>query len=145
MLFQILGVSPTEALEKIYTFTKPEFKQRIYFAAQSSLAEFAGTHMTTIEECIEYVLTTRRRIDDKKEIVLEKIIPDIHKDLFANINSVDMKITHLAMYCAKMFEYMIGERTLDDRDSWANKQLVTAGFQISKLFSNKTLSQVLLP
>jgi DNA-directed RNA polymerase beta subunit len=134
MLFQILGFTPNEALERIYEFTNPQFKQRIYFAAQASLAEFAAIPVTSIEDCLEYVLTIRRKLDDKNIIVLEQILSDIHRDLFANITDVKTKITHLAMYCAKMFEFMIGERTLDDRDSWANKQLVTAGFQISKLF-----------
>lgn len=134
MLFQILGVNPAEALEKIYEFTKPEFKQRIYFAAQASLSEFTAKNVSTVEDCIEYIHRLRQKLDDKNIILVENILKDIHRDLFTNITDVNLKITHLAMYCAKMFEFMIGERTLDDRDSWANKQLVTAGFQISKLF-----------
>jgi DNA-directed RNA polymerase beta subunit len=134
MLFKILGLTPEEAMERIYTFTKPEYRQRIYFQSLASLAEFAAIPVSTVEDCLEYVLTLRKKIDDKNIILLENILPNIHNDLFTNIPNVENKITHLAMYCAKMFEYMIGERTLDDRDSWSNKQLVTAGFQISKLF-----------
>lgn len=134
MLFKILGLTPEEAMERIYTFTKPEYRQRIYFQSLASLAEFAAIPVSTVEDCLEYVLTLRKKIDDKNIILLENILPNIHNDLFTNIPNVENKITHLSMYCAKMFEYTIGERTLDDRDSWSNKQLVTAGFQISKLF-----------
>lgn len=134
MLFKILGLTPEEAMERIYTFTKPEYRQKIYFQSLASLAEFAAIPVSTVEDCLEYVLTLRKKIDDKNIILLENILPNIHNDLFTNIPKVENKITHLAMYCAKMFEYTIGERTLDDRDSWSNKQLVTAGFQISKLF-----------
>jgi len=134
LLFKMLGLSPEDALEKIFEFTKPEYRTRISFAAQPSIADFKSIPVDTLEGYINYVLTLRSKLDVNKVIREENIIPDLQNDLFMNIPELDLKITHLAMYCAKMFEWMIGERKLDDRDSWANKQLITPGFSIMKLF-----------
>jgi DNA-directed RNA polymerase II subunit RPB2 len=134
LVFKLLGLEPEQAMERIYEFTKPEYRTRISFEAQPSFAELQAIPVNTLEGYIAYVQRTREKIDINKTIKEEEVIPAIYNDLFSNINDRELKITHLAMYCAKMFEWMIGERKLDDRDSWANKQLITAGFSITKLF-----------
>lgn len=134
LLFKLLGFTPEQALEKIYTFIKPEHRVRISYAVQPSIAEFQSIPTDVMEGYINYVLRIREKNDVNKVIREENILPDIYNELFSNISEMDLKITHLAMYCAKMLEYMIGERKLDDRDSWANKQLITGGFSITKLF-----------
>jgi DNA-directed RNA polymerase II subunit RPB2 len=134
LIFKLLGYDPKEALEKIFEFTKPEFRTRINFEAQPSIAELQSIPVDTLEGYVSYVHRTREKIDVNKVIKEENVIHDINNDLFSNIANRDLKVQHLAMYCAKMFEWMIGERKLDDRDSWANKQLITAGFSITKLF-----------
>jgi DNA-directed RNA polymerase II subunit RPB2 len=145
MIFQILGISPEEALEMIYSFTKKKNHRRIYYAAQPSLADFRAKIPTnSVESCLAYIYRFREKMQsttmtkDKiaKPLQEENIIPDIQSDLFPNIDKLEDKIQHLAMYCAKMFEYMIGERNLDDRDSWSNNQLISAGPSITKLFKN---------
>jgi DNA-directed RNA polymerase II subunit RPB2 len=134
LVFKLLGLEPDQAMERIYEFTKPEYRTRISFEAQPSFAELQAIPVNTAEGYIAYVQRLREKIDTNKTIKEEDVIPNIINDLFSNINEKELKITHLAMYCAKMFEWMIGERKLDDRDSWANKQLITAGFSITKLF-----------
>lgn len=134
LIFKLLGLDPEQALERIYEFVRPEHHTRISFEVNPSIAEFQAIPVDTLEGYIAYVQRTREKIDVNKTIKEENVIPDIYNDLFSNISDKDLKITHLAMYCAKMFEWMIGERKLDDRDSWANKQLITAGFSITKLF-----------
>ena len=134
LIFKLLGLDPEEAMEKIYHFAKPEYRTRISFESQPSIAEFQAIPVDTVEGYISYVHRIREKIDTNRIIKEENVVNDIFNDLFSNITDRELKITHLAMYCAKMFEWMIGERKLDDRDSWANKQLITGGFSITKLF-----------
>jgi DNA-directed RNA polymerase II subunit RPB2 len=134
LVFKLLGLDPEEAMERIYEFTKPEYRTRISFEAQPSFAELQAIPVNTLEGYVAYVQRLREKNDTNKIIKEENVISDIYNDLFSNFSDKELKITHLAMYCAKMFEWMIGERKLDDRDSWANKQLITAGFSITKLF-----------
>jgi dihydroneopterin aldolase len=42
----------------------------------------------------------KKKLSEKNIILVENILDDIHRDLFTNITDINLKITHLAMYCA---------------------------------------------
>lgn len=137
LIFRILGLTPEQALEKIFEFIKPEHRQIIYFQAQPSIAEFQAIQTDTLEGYINYILRIRirERGDMTGKVILEnQIVRDIENDLFCNIPDRETKLTQLALFTAKTLECMAGIRKEDDRDSWANKQLRTAGFSISYYF-----------
>lgn len=133
LIFKVLGVEPEDALEMIKKFIPKKDHEKIEYAAQSSLVEFYSINASTQEEYVEYIKNFRKSLEDRP-INTENIIPDIVNQLFCDVKGVPEKLTHLAMYSARMFEILIETRKIDDRDSWGNNQLETAGHLIKKLF-----------
>ena len=79
----------------------------------------------------------------------QKLFDDFNKDLFPHVETTELrqKFNLLAIMSCKLIEVMIGKRTeADNRDSWSNKRLQSAGNLLPKEFGrfwNRLLKQVL--
>ena len=144
VLYRILGYNFQQAWELIQRFiSKPEYVGRVYIALQSSLAK-----SDSIPEPYVY-LNTKLRLNIPREnlevraVEFKKIKDNIIRDLFAHVPNnphqpdltVRNKLLHLSLMTARICEYLIGERPLDDRDSWSNKRLESAGRSMEQLFN----------
>lgn len=69
----------------------------------------------------------------------------LYNQLFPNIEGAENKLMQLCMMVAHFYEYLLGIREMDDRDSWANKRVETAGKMLEHLFTsvwNETVNYV---
>jgi DNA-directed RNA polymerase beta subunit/intein/homing endonuclease len=161
ILYRILGYNFDRAWVQIQKFvSNPEYIGRVYTALQSSLAK-----SDSIAEPYAYLnnklkLSIPRDNPTVMETEYNKIRDNIIRDLFANVQhnpdltsfreapvrgvgtpddrfsvTIERKLLHLSLMTARMCEYLIGERALDDRDSWSNKRLESAGRSMEQLFN----------
>jgi len=133
-IFRLLGVNkPSDMLNFVYLFTKPEFKKKIYVALQPSIVK-----ITKIGDDIEYISKKKGLGDIAYEIRKKDIMNDLMSQLFPQIpaDNKTAKLYMLSMMIGRLVEYLVGARELDDRDNWGNKQLVTAGKSLELLFSS---------
>lgn len=72
-------------------------------------------------------------MEDVVRLEMERILD---RDLFPNLNDYppEYKLFNLGLIVSKLAENMAGFRNIDNRDSWANKRLKTAGYIMSELF-----------
>ncbi len=134
LIYKILGMEIDEAIDQIKKFIPSEYHSQADYYIKSSIVDLESLNLNTIDDCVDYVKTYRSEIEKKKEISREQIIPDIQDQLFYDIKSTEDRLEHLSMYAARMLEYIMGVRELDDRDAWGNICLESAGKSISKLF-----------
>lgn len=138
-----------EIIERyIYPFVAPERRSRV-------IAELAAT--------VEFMNRQEEPHEVFKQMLGQKLIPmsgggskytkqDLtrteirnemkrifNRDVFSNLNSYpsEYKLMNLGMMVARMGEYMAGYRDLDDRDSWTNKRLDSAGIMVGQFFKIK--------
>lgn len=92
------------------------------------------------------LINESRQLTDE---IKQKLFEDFNKDLFPHIEATELrqKFNLLAIMTCKLTEIMIGKRTeADNRDSWSNKRLQSAGNLLPKevgRFWNRLLKQVL--
>jgi DNA-directed RNA polymerase II subunit RPB2 len=133
-IYKLFGKEMDEAISDIMSFIDEEHHNAVRFQLEPSIADYYAL-MDGFDEkeyLIEKLLATRKSMESR--VTIDRIVPDIERDLFPHIPEVKDKLEHLTIYAAKMLEYMIGIRKLDDRDSYANKKIETAGTKITQLF-----------
>jgi DNA-directed RNA polymerase beta subunit len=147
VLYKLLGYNFDMAWEMIRKFVAdPKYLNRIYIILQSSAAKAEGTI-----DPLEYLRNKLKKVPDEKDpdpvITITRIQTEIRdniiRNLFAHVPydpvrpeaSIKDKLLHLSLMTAKMCEYLIGQRLLDDRDSWSNKRLESAGRSMEQLFN----------
>ncbi|CAH6418972.1 DNA-directed RNA polymerase subunit RPB2 [uncultured virus] len=134
VLFEFLGLNPSQAQAKILQYVQPANVRKVYFALQSSLAKAAS-----IPDKVAYLARKRQLGDVKREAAATQIAEDIRRDLFSNItgtgDDLNAKADHLGLMSAHMLEAMLGLRILDNRDSWSNKRFQTGGKSMEQLFN----------
>lgn len=145
-VFRVLGMERDDAIDLILSFFDNEAdKTNAYFNLTTSIFEYDNIAIggdDSQEVMINNIYERRRKND--KNVTLESIKDNIERDLLANIPDVNKKLIHLAMYTSRMVGYMIGIRSVNDRDSWSNKRISTPGRSIYQLF--KTIwTQQLIP
>ena len=133
-IYKLFDKDMEEAMADILSFIDPEHHNAVRFQLEPSIADYQALMdgADDKETLIDRLLGVRKQIDSRATI--DRIVPDIERDLFPHITNVKDKLDHLTIYTAKMLEFMIGLRKLDDRDSYANKKIETAGTKITQLF-----------
>ena len=145
VLYRLFGYTFEMAWDMIKKFiTDPKTLNRVYIVLQSSVAKAEG-----IPNPIDYLMNKIPRKSDDSSTgsntgnIQQEIRDNIVKNLFAHIPndpskpeaSIREKLLHMSLMTAKMCEYLIGQRMLDDRDSWSNKRLESAGRSMEQLFN----------
>lgn len=133
-IYKLFDMEVDEAIENILSFIDEKYYDDVLFQLEATKAEYY-TLMSGNESkefLIEKLLERRREIDSRA--TSEKNIEDIEHDLFPHIPERENKLLHLSIYTARMLEFMIGVRKIDDRDSYGNKKIETAGSKLAQLF-----------
>ena len=134
LIFKVLGIDVDKAIKMIKKYIPEENHEKADYALQPSIAEFNAINAVTQEDYIEYIKQQRHHWERNDIVKVEQIIPDIIKQLFCDVKKVEDKLEHLAMYCSRMVEIIMGTREIDDRDSWGSCQLETPGKLLTQLF-----------
>ncbi len=133
-IYRLLGMEkPNDIQRMISFFTKREHLKKIWVQLQPSFVK-----MVQIANDIEYISKKKGLGDIAYDIRKSSITNDIKHELFSHIPSenVTQKLYMLSIMVARLAEYYIGERRLDDRDNWGNKRLENAGRSLEQLFGN---------
>jgi DNA-directed RNA polymerase II subunit RPB2 len=133
-VFKLLGVDLDNAIELILSFIDEEYREAAFYKMASTIAEYNSLveGNDDLETLQNKMLVRFRDIDINAS--LESVTTRVRNDLFTNIQTDESKLLHLAMYSAWMFEYLIGARELDDRDSYSNKKIETPGTKLTQLY-----------
>lgn len=137
MVYRILGVKLNEAREQILGFIDEKYHEKVNFKLASTIAAYKI--MTDEDEDVELLKSKlidirRKGSTSEQRIQMERVLKDLEDDLLSNIESNDQKLLHLSMYAARILEYMIDVRKLDDRDNFGNKRIATPGRSLFYLF-----------
>jgi DNA-directed RNA polymerase beta subunit len=103
--------------------------------------DFGDSDITTFSEDLYKTMSKDDRFANNIRTITEKltgnanIINDIRNDLFANIEGDTEKLQHLSHLAARVCEYLIGVRELDNRDSWSNKRVESAARSMEQLMN----------
>ena len=132
-IFRMLGVKTENMIDFVQLFAKKEYKKKIFVALQPSIVK-----LTKIGDDIEYISKKKGLGDLPYDIRKKDIMKDLFSQLFPQVDEkeVNIKLYMLSMMIARLVEYLVGARELDDRDNWSNKQLVTAGKSLELLFAS---------
>lgn len=143
-IYTILGQDVEQAVGNILKFILPENQTKAYIFLLSSIQDLERIRNSSPEEIGEpddilskvykEVAKIREGVDlpatDNAGIKAE-----IKSNLFPNVSTEEEICEHLSHMVAQLVNYMIGVRPLDDRDSWSNKRLESAGRHMEKLFN----------
>jgi DNA-directed RNA polymerase beta subunit/intein/homing endonuclease len=132
-IFRMLGVKTENMIDFVQLFANKAYKKKIFVALQPSIVK-----LTKIGDDIEYISKKKGLGDLPYEIRKKDIMKDLFNQLFPQVDEtqVNIKLYMLSMMIARLVEYFVGARELDDRDNWSNKQLVTAGKSLELLFAS---------
>ena len=133
-VYRLLGVTePKTMLNYIFLFTKPEYHKKFYVILQPNIVK-----LSKIGDDIEYISKKTGTGDLDYNIKKSNIMQELKNQLFPQVehDNIQGKIYMLSIMIARIAEYLIGVRNLDDRDNWGNKQLATAGKSMELLFSS---------
>lgn len=135
-VFKVLGLGIEDATDLILSFLKEEYHEAAFFQLAATRAEYDTLieGSDSLDILVSKLLDRRQSKKNDLKSTVDNVIKDIEKDLFSSIPLIKDKIMHLAMYSARILEYMIGVRELDDRNSYANKKIETPGTKLSQLF-----------
>lgn len=169
ILFRLLGVSnPGDIMRIIALFLKKEHYKKTKPLLYNNLFEimtidndvevvyqkYKSINSKRVQEC--KADPSREFLTEEEKLCLLKNIID--RDVFPNLNNLPprdgesaavyqnrinkSKIFLLAIMLSKIVEFAAGVRKLDDRDSWSNKRLETAGRLMDTLFRNAFKKQL---
>jgi DNA-directed RNA polymerase beta subunit/intein/homing endonuclease len=133
-VFRMLGVSKAEdILAFLLSFTKKENTKRIIVAVQPSFVK-----LYKIGDDIEYISKKKGLGNLDYNIRKSDILKDLLSQLFPQVpaNDIQGKLYMLSIMTIRLLEYLIGVRELDDRDDYANKQIVSGGKSLELLFAS---------
>lgn len=132
-IFRMLGITDTtQMITMIMSFTNPKWGRKIWFNLQPTFVDFS-----TVGDDIEDISIKKGIGKIPYDMRRENILNELQETLFPHMNGepVINKLNLLAMMVARFTEYNAGLRPLDDRDSWGNKRLETAGRSLEQLFN----------
>lgn len=123
-------------LDSVLNYIKPEHQHRARYAmfnsfihASAEIARHGG---------LEKLMMSLQYDDGRKEPEREpsRVRDRLINELFPHYPKEDVsgKLEMLSKMVAQTVEYLIGVRTLDNRDDWYNKRTVTAGKLVEQLF-----------
>lgn len=142
-------------LERILWFIQPKYHNKIRVKYQTTIVQASKKDYIqklidnkSIEMEIRSRMVSREDVKNSTisiEYQLQYFPTLLYEQLFPNIDGVENKLIQLCMMAAHFYEYLLGIREVDDRDSWANKRVETAGKMLEHLFTsvwNETVNSV---
>ena len=133
LVYRILGMKMKDTIDQILSFIDEKHHQKVKFKLASTIANYK----TYVDEDEDVEVLKKRVLDirrNEQKLTLARVVEDIEEDLLSNIKGASNKLLHLSMYTARMLEYMIDVRKLDDRDNFGNKRIATPGRSLFNLF-----------
>uniref|UniRef100_A0A6C0BM45 DNA-directed RNA polymerase n=1 Tax=viral metagenome TaxID=1070528 RepID=A0A6C0BM45_9ZZZZ len=135
--------NPQVIANMVLRYVKAEWRQKVWAYLQKSfvianavpdaivrLAELSGTIPQGPQGPDKRpTYSDQQRIDTRDRMI---------NHLFPNISSTSIiaKLEMLSLMIARFSVHLLGFRPLDNRDSWSNKRLVTAGQSMEQLFNS---------
>lgn len=148
-IFHLLGSDVKKTLSTILLFIPERYHEEASLILLSSIQDFLlirkpvekdsdsgsdPTRQGQTERLLDWIHHFRAK-DKLKTLTDDEVVVDIITNLFPNVQTVESKLTQFAHMIAQLTKYLLGIRSLDDRDSWANKRLDSAGRQLEQLFN----------
>ena len=139
-IYRILGITDIDdMLSMVLTFVKDKHKKKIWWILQPSFLELMSV---AGNDDLEDIRNKRGSRVLTQALLLQYLTDDLFPQM-ARLPTIN-RIYMLSMMVARYAEFMAGISLLDDRDSWANKRLETAGRSMEQLFNglwNKMIEQ----
>ena len=130
-IYRILGITDTDTmLNMILMFVNEKHRKKIWWILQPSFLELMSV---AGNDDLEDIRNKRGSRVLTQSLLLQYLTDDLFPQMsrLPTINRIHM----LSMMVARYAEFMAGISSLDDRDSWANKRLETAGRSMEQLFN----------
>jgi DNA-directed RNA polymerase beta subunit len=154
IVYYLLGVEdPNVILNMILLHIKPKNKAKVRSRLAMTMVDFMGLDPDSSTQIgMGAVLTIAKILNESVELVKEgevdigstlvyqelkdKYIRNIKQYLFPQIPATDVtnKLHMLSIMIGRYTETLLGLRTIDNRDSWSNKRILSAGPRIFQLF-----------
>jgi DNA-directed RNA polymerase beta subunit len=139
LLFYAFGSEPERVVERILEFIPIVDHVEVIKILIPSYITFQN-HITKYQtEGVKNIL--KKLLDDAASTTvitgsydIKAYQEQLRESIFPQISDDELKLTHLALMASQHIRFEIGKRSEDNRDSWSNKRLITAGRQIEKLF-----------
>ena len=141
MAYRMLGVGdPKDILTMIAGFTYKKWIKKIWVQLQPTFVE-----LNQIGDDVEYIADLKGISNLDRGQKVSDITNSLRNELFPQIppNQITQKLQMLSLMVAKITEYLIGVRELDDRDNWGYKRLESAGRSMEQLFGNIWKTQII--
>lgn len=125
---------------QILQFIQPEYHEQAIMLLSASIQELesfeAGVEEKPLDSRLYTYIAAKFKAKSGSNLDQDKIISLIQDNLNPNImTGIPDKLLQLSLMIARLLQYLMGIRPLDNRDSWSNKRLETPGRQIEKLFT----------
>ncbi len=139
--FELWGIDNTnDIIDMIMRYIPIENQKRARYKLEETAFEYES-----IPNILLYVLEKYEKDIGKipEEEMADRVNKEFDKELypqFSNNNKEDVvnlrlrKLEMLSIMVANHLLFLIGARSLDDRDSWSNKRIMTAGLTMERLF-----------
>lgn len=140
-LFKLFGWDVKTAISEILKYVDRDFRERIRAELTSTITQFNFSVGSRTNAEIIDTINMKKNIEDKhptNELRKQKIL----HDLFPNTEILEEKLELLAMMTSRQALYKCGFSNGEDRDSWSNKQLHTAGTSL-EVDMNSTLTEMI--
>lgn len=154
-IYDFLGKNTDYATAMILRFIEPENQAEAEQILLPSIQEYLTIEKNVTEDKGDNVLRRENRermldwikfyrvkyelknLNDEEIIIdiLNRLFPNIPVNYTEDINIEEYKLLQLSWIVSQLIKYLLGLRPLDDRDSWANKRLDSAGRQMEQLFN----------
>lgn len=141
-VFKIIsGLEPEEIIDNyILKFINKKFHRRARIALQASIFEH-----NNIRDPVLYIYSIRNEYkllkEDARNKIIDNISENLEKEIFTNLNNeenkeirINKKILILCHMLSKYILYMLGEKEIDNPDSWENKRFDNAHIHMEQLF-----------
>lgn len=145
-LFELLGCDIRTAKMMILKFIPEEYQTEAESVLLPSIQDYLTLEMegefpSPTAKLMAWI--KHKRAESKfKPAENEAIKSELLKNLFPNVsagsddgNDLELRLLHLAHMLSHLVRYLIGIRPPDDRDSWSNKRLDSAGRLMEQLFN----------
>lgn len=156
-IFRLFGISDIEQiLDIIKWFLKPEHVEKAMLKLAGNIIDFQ--QVTNDEDIVMDKMGKKSATKDERSAEIVRIMST---DLFPHLNNMPgpdnetknemdsriggLKLQMLGILTARMLEFLAGYRKVDDRDSWSNKRVESAGRLMEQLLRSvwsKTLGQI---
>ena len=139
VIYRMLGMkSRDEITAEIMSYVNADHRKKCMIYLLPSIIQD--------EQIGDYKQFIAKHQDIREMQVDEKINHLINHNIFPNLNvegDVRYKIHAMSMCVSLFLEYQAGFKQPDDRDSWANKQLLTSTYEMNNIFSQ--LMNIVIP